>query len=170
MIVPLILALVAAQRLWELWFARRNTRRLLQRGGVEIGAGHYPLFVVLHTSWLIAIAIFTPWSTLPNAWGLLAYIVLQFGRAWIIWSLGPYWTTRIITVPGASLVRTGPYRFMRHPNYVVASLEIAVLPLMLGQVWIAVAWSVLNAMLIWRRILVENRALNARRDQTKIKG
>lgn len=163
MIVPLILALVAGQRLWELWLASRNTRRLLAAGAVEVGAGHYPLFVVLHASWLAAIAVFTPWTTVPGPMWFALYILLQFGRAWVISSLGPYWTTRIITVPGAPLVRTGPYRFVRHPNYVVASLEIAVLPLMFGQVWIAVVWSLLNGALVWYRIRVEDGALSERR-------
>jgi methyltransferase len=163
MIVPLILALVSGQRLWELWLADRNTRRLLAAGAVEVGAGHYPLFIALHAGWLAAIAVFTPWTTTPDPIGFAAYILLQFARAWVISSLGPYWTTRIITMPGAPLVRTGPYRFLRHPNYLVASLEIAVLPLMFGQVWIAAVWSLLNAALVWYRIRIEDRALSERR-------
>lgn len=161
--VPLILGLVAAQRLWELWLAGRNTRRLLADAAIEVGARHYPLFVLLHGSWLAALAVFTPWSTAPSPCWLALYVLLQFGRLWVIATLGRFWTTRIITVPDAPLVRRGPYRFVRHPNYVVASAEIAVLPLVFGMTWIAVAWSMANAVLVLWRIRVEDRALDARR-------
>ena len=158
-----VLTAVAAQRLWELWLADRNTKRLLADGAVEVGAAHYPLFVLLHASWLAAIAIVTPWTMVPNLWWLGLYAVLQLGRLWVISTLGRFWTTRIITLPAAPLVRRGPYRFIRHPNYVVASLEIAVLPLAFGQVWIALAWSVANTLLVAWRIRIEDRALNGRR-------
>ena len=158
-----VLIAVAAQRLWELWLANLNTRRLLAEGAVEIGARHYPLFVLLHASWLLALAMFTPSTTVPNVWLLALYGGLQFGRLWVIATLGRFWTTRIITLPSAPLVRRGPYRFVRHPNYVVASLEIAVLPLAFGQVWIALVWSLANALLVGWRIRVEDRALNERR-------
>lgn len=158
-----LLTAVAAQRLWELWLADRNTKRLLADGAVEVGAAHYPLFILLHASWLAAIAIVTPWTMVPNLWWLGLYLVLQLGRLWVISTLGRFWTTRIITLPAAPLVRSGPYRFVRHPNYVVASLEIAVLPLVFGQVWIALAWSVANALLVAWRIRIEDRALNERR-------
>lgn len=158
-----VLILVAAQRLWELWLANRNTKRLLADGAVEAGAAHYPLFVLLHATWLAAIALATSWTTVPNPWWLALYVVLQFGRLWVITTLGRFWTTRIITMPGAPLVTRGPYRFVRHPNYVVASLEILVLPLAFGQVWIALAWSVANALLVAWRIRIEDRALKDRR-------
>lgn len=163
MLVYLILALVVAQRLGELWLAGANTRRLLASGGIEIGRSHYPLFILLHASWLVAIVAMTPATTVPHPLWFGLYIALQFGRAWVIASLGPYWTTRIITMPGVPLVRRGPYRFVRHPNYWVASLELAVLPLMFDQVWIAVVWSVLNALLIAWRVRVEDGALAPRR-------
>jgi methyltransferase len=158
-----VLAAVAAQRLWELWLADRNTKRLLAEGAVEVGAAHYPLFILLHASWVAAIAIVTPWTMVPNLWWLGLYAVLQLGRLWVISTLGRFWTTRIITLPAAPLVRRGPYRFMRHPNYLVASLEIAVLPLAFGQVWIALVWSVANALLVGWRIRIEDRALRERR-------
>lgn len=158
-----VLGLVVAQRLGELWLADRNTKRLLAEGAVEVGASHYPLFIVLHGSWLAALAIFTPWTAVTNVWWLGLYVLLQFGRVWVIATLGRFWTTRIITLPGAPLVKRGPYRFVSHPNYVVASLEIAVLPLAFGQAWIALAWSVANALLVGYRIRVEDRALEARR-------
>ncbi|MGE0658964.1 MAG: isoprenylcysteine carboxylmethyltransferase family protein, partial [Reyranellaceae bacterium] len=88
---------------------------------------------------------------------------LQALRVWIVLSLGPYWTTRIVTVPGAPLVRRGPYRYLRHPNYVVVTGEIAVLPLIFGAWEIALVFSILNAALLWHRIRIENAALSTRR-------
>ncbi len=158
----IVLGLVVAQRLGELWLAGRNTKRLLAEGAVEVGAGHYPLFVILHTAWLSALAVFTPWTAVPDPWLLAVYVLLQFGRVWVIATLGRFWTTRIITLPGAPLVRRGPFRFARHPNYWVASLEIAILPLVFGQIWIAVVFSVLNAILVTYRIRVEETALAPR--------
>lgn len=158
-----LLALVAGQRLWELSLADRNTRRLLAGGAVEVGSAHYPLFILLHGSWLAAIAMVTPWTTVPRFSWLALYVVLQFGRLWVISTLGRFWTTRIITLSGAPLVRRGPYRFVRHPNYLVASLEIAVLPLAFGHIWIMLVWSAANALLVAWRIRVEDRALNERR-------
>ena len=158
-----ILALVALQRLIELVIARRNTERLLARGGREIGAGHYPLFIVLHASWLIAIALTTPPFRQP-IWGLVAvFAVLQALRVWVVTTLGPYWTTRVITLDDAPLVRRGPFRFVRHPNYWVVCAEIAVLPLAFGNWPVALIWSGLNAALLTHRIRLESGALEARR-------
>lgn len=159
---PLVLGLVAAQRLGELVLARQNTRRLKVAGAIEIGADHYPLFVLLHGSWLVALAVFTPWTTLPNPWLIALFVLLQLGRVWVIATLGRFWTTRIITLAGAPLVRRGPYRFVRHPNYWIASLELAVLPLAFGQIWIALVWSVANALLVRHRVRIEEGALSER--------
>jgi methyltransferase len=158
-----VVLLVAAQRLVELLVAQRNTRRLLQEGGREVGARHYPLFVLLHGGWLLAMFLFIP-ADAPLHLALLAvFVVLQLLRVWIVLSLGRYWTTRIITVPGAPLVRRGPYRFMRHPNYRVVFWEVAVLPLVFGAWQISAIFSVLNAVLLWHRIRIEDAALASRR-------
>lgn len=161
--LAIVLGFVVLQRLAELWLAGRNTRRLKARGAVEIGASHYPLFVILHTGWLVAIAALTPWTTTPNAGMLLIYLALQVARVWVIATLSPFWTTRIISLAGEPLVRKGPYRFIRHPNYWVASLEIAVLPLAFGQIGIAVVFSLLNLLLVAYRVRIENGALAGRR-------
>lgn len=159
----IVLVLVAAQRLGELAYAARNTRRLLARGAVEIGRAHYPLFILLHGGWLVAIAVLVPASAAP-VWPLLAlFVLLQAGRLWVVGTLGPYWTTRIITLPGAPLVARGPYRFVRHPNYLVVIGEIAVLPLAFGAWRLALVFSVLNAALLTWRIRIENGVLAARR-------
>jgi methyltransferase len=157
-----ILALVAVQRLAELGLAARNTRRLLARGAREVGRDHYPLFVLLHASWLIAIAATTPPRTEP-LWPLIGvFAVLQLLRVWIIATLGPYWTTRVITLDGAPIVRSGPYRLVRHPNYWVVVGEIAVLPLAFHDWAIAVVWSILNVLLLRHRLRVETAALAPR--------
>jgi methyltransferase len=157
------LGLVLLQRVLELAYARRNTVRLLRLGAVESDAEGYPLFVVLHASWLASLAAFVPGST-PPVWPLLGlFALLQLGRLWVISSLGRYWTTRIVTLPGAPLVRTGPFRHLRHPNYLLVIAEIAVLPLAFGAVAVATAFSTLNLVLIARRIRIEESVLAPRR-------
>jgi methyltransferase len=153
-----VLALVTAQRLGELVLANRNTRRLRAQGGVEHGAGHYPLIVILHAAWLGGLWLLA-WDRPANLVWLGVYIVLQGGRAWVLMSLGPRWTTRIIVVPGETLVRKGPYRFVSHPNYLVVAGEILVLPLVFGLWAYALAFTALNAAAMWIRIRAEAQAL-----------
>lgn len=159
----IVLALVAAQRVVELMYAQRNTDRLLRRGGMEAGASHYPLIVLLHACWLVSMAVLIAPSTPPNWWLLGLYGGLQLLRVWTVASLGPYWTTRVITVAGEPLVRRGPYRLLHHPNYVIVCAEIAVLPLAFGAVDIAIGFSILNAALLSWRIRIEERAIAGRR-------
>jgi methyltransferase len=157
-----LVALVALQRLFELLLSRRNQAFLRARGGFEVGAGHYPLIVAVHVGWLA-----TLWITVPSgaemSWPWVAlYLVLQCGRVWVMLALGPYWTARIIQLPNEPLVRRGPYRLCRHPNYVVVSGEIAVLPLVFGQWHTAAIFSLFNAAVLFWRIRVENAALSIR--------
>ncbi|MDF1719777.1 MAG: isoprenylcysteine carboxylmethyltransferase family protein [Minwuia sp.] len=159
----LVLAVLIVQRLAELVLANRNTKRLLAEGAEEHGRRHYPLFVLLHGGWIIALIVLTPADATINPALLVAFVLLQLGRIWVIATLGRYWTTRIINVPGAPLVRRGPFRFVRHPNYLVVIGEIAVVPLMIGLWEVAVVFSLLNlALLIWR-IRAEEQALSQRR-------
>ena len=158
-----VLLLVVAQRLAELVLAARNTQRLLARGGIEIGRRHYPLLVLLHGAWLAALLLLVPPDTPPDLPLLGVFLLLQAMRVWIIASLGRYWTTRVVTVPGEALVRRGPYRLLRHPNYAVVAGEIAVLPLAFGAWGIAALFSALNAVLLAWRIRVEEEALASRR-------
>ncbi|MEQ8505926.1 MAG: isoprenylcysteine carboxylmethyltransferase family protein [Rhodospirillales bacterium] len=157
-----VLVLVALSRLAELIHARRNTARLLDLGGIEHGRAHYPLIVALHVGWLISMAAFIPPETAPDWVWLSAFIALQAARVWVIVSLGPYWTTRVISVPDAPLIRRGPYRFLRHPNYLVVAGEIAVLPLAFGAWEIALVFSALNGLILTHRIRVEQAALAPR--------
>ena len=159
-----IIVLVILQRLGELVLANRNTRKLKARGGVEIGAEHYRFIVLLHMAWLMAVLWLLP-APLVIYWiWLIVFVVLQAARVWVIASLGPYWTTRIITVPGVPLVKRGPYRFVRHPNYLVVAGEILVLPLVFGEIWVAIFFSVANAAMLYMRIRQEETGLVTRRD------
>jgi methyltransferase len=154
-----LVLLVLLQRLAEVAWARRNERRLRAKGGIEVGAGHYPLFFLLHASWLAAIALLVP-ADAPVSWPLLVvFALLQVARLWVIASLGRFWTTRVITLPGAPLVHRGPYRWLRHPNYLIVAAEIAVLPLSFGAWEIALVFSLANALLLRHRIAVEQQAL-----------
>jgi methyltransferase len=156
----IVLALVTAQRIGELFLAEHNTRRLRAKGAIETGANHYILIVLLHGAWLLGLWVLA-WDRPVNLALLAIFVLLQAARVWVIATLGPRWTTRIITLPGAPLVTKGPYRFVSHPNYVVVALEIAVLPLAFGLVEYAVLFTLLNAAMMWVRIRSEGRALAA---------
>jgi methyltransferase len=157
-----MLAFVTLQRLGELVLARRNTAALLAAGAVERAPEHYPYMVALHAAWLAGLWMLAPGRPV-NLWLLAAYAVLQVLRVWVLASLGSRWTTRILILPGAPLVRQGPYRFLSHPNYLVVVGEIALLPLMFGLVWYAVLFSALNALVLTVRIRAENQALGLAR-------
>ena len=160
-----LLAFVTAERLAELAWAERNTRRLRAAGAYEVGSRHYPLIVALHAAWLAGLWMFA-WG-LPVQWPYVAFfLVLQGLRAWILATLGPRWTTRIIVVPGEVLVRRGPYRFLRHPNYAVVVGEIACLPLAFGLVRFAFVFSILNAAVLAIRMRAEDRALAEARQRS----
>jgi methyltransferase len=154
---------VALQRLLELRLSRRNERLLRARGAIERGRGHYPLMVALHALWLLSTLVegFLRGPGLPALWPIPAalFLLVQPLRYWSIRSLGGYWNTRILVVPDAKLVARGPYRYLRHPNYVVVAVEVATFPLIFGAWVTAVVFSTLNAALLFVRIREENRAL-----------
>lgn len=154
-----ILALVTLQRAGELVLSHYNTRRLMARGAVEVAPRHYPLMVAVHAGWLISLWVFGHDRPVKIA-ALLIYLMLQGLRIWVMRTLGPRWTTRIIVLPGESLVSAGPYRFLAHPNYAVVAGEIAVLPLVLGLPLAAILFTALNSAVLAIRIRAENRALD----------
>ncbi|HEY4987752.1 MAG TPA: isoprenylcysteine carboxylmethyltransferase family protein [Bradyrhizobium sp.] len=166
-VAVVILALVTAQRLGELVLARHNTSRLLAKGAIEIGPGHYPLVVALHAAWLIALWIWGRDQDV-NVLALIGFAVMQGLRLWVLATLGERWTTRIIVLPGAPLVTTGPYRYLSHPNYAVVVGEIALLPLALHLPWLALVFSILNAAVLFIRIRVEARALSVIGDRLAV--
>jgi methyltransferase len=153
-----VLGLVTAQRLGELMLAARNTRRLIARGGHEAGEGHYPFVVAVHAAWLGGLWLLA-WNRPVSLLWLGAFLILQALRVWVIASLGERWTTRIVIVPEAPLIRRGPYRWFAHPNYAVVAGEIAVLPLAFGLIAFAAAFSALNAAVLAVRLRAEARGL-----------
>ena len=156
----IILAAVTLQRAAELFLSRHNTRKLMARGAIEVAPGHYPLIVAVHAAWLISLWVFGRQQPVDLV-ALGGYFILQGFRVWILRTLGSRWTTRIIVLPGKSLVMAGPYRFLSHPNYAVVAGEIAVLPLALNLPLLAVVFTILNAAVLAIRIRAENRALAA---------
>lgn len=160
----LLVAAVAGERLVELVVARRNLIWSRAQGGVEVGFGHYPFMVALHTALLVGCVAevwlldrpFLPWL----GWPMLAILVAaQALRWWCIATLGPRWNTRVIVIPGAPRIKGGPYRFFSHPNYVAVVAEGIALPLV-HSAWItACVFTVLNAALLTARIRTENAAL-----------
>jgi methyltransferase len=154
----LLLTLVTAERLAELWLARRNTAALLAKGAFEVAPGHYPLIVLLHALWLSDLWLIGRAHPLSGNW-LVIFLALQVLRAWVLLTLRRRWTTRIIVLPGAPLVANGPYRLLSHPNYVVVICEIAVLPLCLGLPWYALVFSAANSVILAIRIRAENAGL-----------
>jgi len=159
------IGLIAVQRLWELEISKRNLRTLRLRGGAEAGAGHYPWMVALHTAFLISCVsevwlLDRPWRPLVGLVSMIVLITALGLRWWALRTLGDRWTTRIVVVPGEHLVTSGPYRWLRHPNYIAVVLEIAAVP-MIHCAWItAVVFSLANFVLLRVRIGAEEAALD----------
>jgi methyltransferase len=159
-LASIILALVTLQRLGELALSRHNTKKLLARGAIEVGANHYPLLVSVHAAWLIALWIWGRDQDV-NLAALALFIVLQGFRIWILATLGSRWTTRVIILPGEPLVASGLYKYFSHPNYAVVVAEVALLPLALHLPLMALIFTALNAAVLVIRIRTEARALFA---------
>lgn len=159
-----LLVLVALERVAELVVSQRNLRWARARGGVEVGQGHYPAMVLLHVGLLVGCLVEVRWAD-PQPRPFLSTVMLvlvvaaQALRWWCIATLGHRWNTRVVVVPGLPLVRTGPYRYLRHPNYVAVVVEGVALPLV-GLAWVtALVFTVLNAWLLRVRVAEEDRAL-----------
>lgn len=153
-----LIVLVALQRLGEMLHDRRNTRALLARGAHEAGARHYPLMVLLHAAWLLVMFVLTAPNPVPQWPWLFLFALCQVLRVWVLITLGPYWTTRVIVLDQAPPVASGPYRYFRHPNYLIVAFEIPALPLGLGMPLVALVFGLLNLALLAYRIRVENDA------------
>lgn len=160
----IILAILVVERIFELDRARRNAQRAFQHGAVEVGQAHYRVMVAFHTLFIASCAVeatFFPHS-LPRfvSWiALLAEIVAQALRYWAVATLGDRWNTRIIVSPDRAPATNGPYRFMRHPNYLAVVIEIAAVPLIGGAIFTAIAFSIGNALILAVRIPAEERAM-----------
>jgi methyltransferase len=172
--VAWVVPAVCGQRLFELWLSRRNRLRLLARGGKESRPDTYRAMVALHALFLASLA----WESHPwripldgrtvGCLGALAAVTAL--RYWTIASLGEYWNTRVIVVPGAQVVRRGPYRFLRHPNYLVIVLEFLLLPLLMRAPATLVLFSLANLAVLRQRIRIEEEALRSGTDYARRSG
>ncbi|TPK81085.1 hypothetical protein FJ936_28375 [Mesorhizobium sp. B2-4-13] len=153
-----LLGFVTLQRLAELFHARRNTARLLARGGHEVAPRHYIYIVALHATWLAGLCLLAPARPIEAVW-FAVFAMAQIARLWVLATLKTRWTTRIIVLPDAPLIATGPYRYLRHPNYVIVAIQIAALPLAFGLPAYAIGFSLLNMIVSGVRLKAENMAL-----------
>ncbi|WP_059170897.1 isoprenylcysteine carboxyl methyltransferase family protein [Bacillus sp. FJAT-27445] len=157
------LAFVIVQRVIELAIARKNEKRMKREGAFEFGQEHYPWMVLMHAAFFLSLIIeFWIFKKTPSPyWPILLtiFILTQMGRVWALASLGKYWNTKIIVLPGARVVKKGPYRFIRHPNYVIVTLELLVIPLLFDAYITAAVFAVLNAIMLSVRISAEEDAL-----------
>ncbi|MCU0230787.1 MAG: hypothetical protein MUC67_05350 [Acidobacteria bacterium] len=159
-----LVALVALQRLAELALSRAHVRRMKARGGREVAAAHYPFMVALHAAFLVAaplevLLLARPFVPLLALGAVALLLAAEALRVWTLSTLGDRWSTRVVVVPGEAAVTGGPFRFLRHPNYLVVALEIAALPLVHSAWLTAIVFSLLNALLMAVRIPAEERAL-----------
>lgn len=157
-----ILVFVIIQRFVELRIAKRNEKIMLEKGAYEVGASHYPFMILLHVGFFISLlmeVLFFKSILIPHFTLLVVFLLLQLLRVWCLVSLGAFWNTKIMILPGANVVKKGPYAYIRHPNYVVVCLEIAVLPLMFGAYVTAVTFTILNGIMLFVRIPIEEKAL-----------
>jgi len=159
----LVFLLVILQRLVELFIAKRNAEHMRSLGGYEVGADHYRYIVLLHVMFFVSLLSEVEVRGLaartPHLLPFAVFILAQGLRVWCLASLGKFWNTRIFVLPGSRPVVRGPYRFLRHPNYVVVGLELLALPLAFGATVTAVLFTVLNAMILRVRIRTEESAL-----------
>lgn len=154
----MFLTFIVCQRLGELFIAKKNTAALFEKGAVEHGAWHYPFMVTLHTFWILALLLAGHVQEVNNLW-LGVFVVLQFFRLWILTALGERWTTRIIVLD-EPLVLSGPFKYFKHPNYMLVVAEIFVAPMVLGLWQMAIIFSILNAAMLFVRIREEEKALS----------
>lgn len=161
----LFLLLLAAERLLELFVARRNERWIRSRGGVEVGIGLSRVIVLFHAAWFISFGLEAALRGgtlgIHSAWPFGALVLLQSMRYWCILSLGKFWNTKVLVLPGAAPVRRGPYRLMHHPNYLVVLIEIALYPALFGLWLTAILFGTANAWLLKKRIEGEDLALSS---------
>lgn len=155
----LVVAFLVAQRLGELVHSRRNHRALAAQGAIEVGREHYAAMVALHAGWLLALLVTIDPRAAVSLPLLAVFVLLQCARVWVLATLGSRWTTRVVVLPGATRIRSGPYRYVDHPNYVIVCGEMAVVPLMFGAPILAACATLLNLLVLRARLRVENAAL-----------
>ena len=167
-----VIGFVIVQRIVELFIARNNEVWMRSQGAYEVGASHYPFMVAIHIGFFISLIFeFVILDRSLSANFLLFLVIflgLQMMRVWVISSLGRFWNTKIIVLPGAHVVNKGPFRLLKHPNYVVVSCEIFIIPLMFGAYFTALVFTLLNLIILSIRIPIEEAALREVTDYTKV--
>lgn len=161
-IIKFLFLLIIFQRLFELVIAKSNEKWMKARGGIETGQGHYKWFVILHILFFISIiseVIFNDAEPQLSYPVLAILLFIQLFRVWCMQSLGRFWNTKIIVLPGVALIRKGPYKYMKHPNYFIVGLELFVIPLLFGAYITSIIFPVLHILLLMVRIPSENKLL-----------
>ncbi|QFF99764.1 isoprenylcysteine carboxyl methyltransferase [Psychrobacillus glaciei] len=163
MLFFIIIFLVIIQRITEVFIAKQNEKKMLAQGAYEVGASHYPYMVTLHVSFFICliaeVLVFNRGISPLFPLFFLIFLIVQALRIWCLRSLGSFWNTKIIILPGAHVVTKGPYLYLKHPNYVVVCIEIALLPLIFQAYITAICFTLLNLAMLSVRIPLEERAL-----------
>ena len=163
MLFASIISIVVVQRLIELFVAKRNEKWMRSQGAYEAGATHYPIMVTMHIAFFISciLEVVVLERVLSPIWAILLglFLLTQSARIWCLTSLGKFWNTKIIILPGADVVRKGPYKWVRHPNYLIVTIELLVLPLLFGAYFTAILYSLLNMWMLSVRIPAEEKAL-----------
>lgn len=163
MVFFLFVGFIIVQRLVELAIAKRNERWILDKGGIEYGQGHYPAMVLIHAAFFVVYIyeVVTLGKSLSDYWPalLILFLLTQGMRVWALTSLGKYWNTKIIILPGAVVVKKGPYKIIKHPNYLIVALELIIIPLMFNAFITLAVFMVLNVVILSIRIPAEEKAL-----------
>jgi methyltransferase len=160
----LLLSFIVLQRIIELYIAKGNEKWMIQQGAVEFGQRHYKYMVLLHVLFIIFLSAETLIINrgISPAWPvfLSLFCLAQAVRIWVITSLGKFWNTKILVLPDTNVIRKGPYRYLKHPNYLVVALELISVPLLFNSFFTALLFTVLNILMLKIRIPLEEKALN----------
>jgi len=161
--LKILFVFIIFQRLAEVFIAKKNEKKLKKRGAIEFGKEHYKYFIILHSTFFISIIIENTFLQV-NEYGFLSslfimFIILQLARVWVISTLGERWNTKIIVLPSEKLVKKGLYKYIKHPNYLIVTMELIIIPLLFHAYITAVIFSICNFMLLKVRIKEENKAL-----------
>ncbi|HLR23353.1 MAG TPA: isoprenylcysteine carboxylmethyltransferase family protein [Pseudogracilibacillus sp.] len=156
----IFIGIVIAERLVELKIAAKNESWMKQHGGFEVGKGHYKLFIIMHVAFFLSLMVELQYITVGFHISLfILFMLVQLCRVWCMLSLGRFWNTKIIVLPSVAVIKTGPYKYMKHPNYVIVFAELFLLPAMFGALWTASLFPLLHMSLLSVRIPLEDKAL-----------
>jgi methyltransferase len=168
MVFYLFLVFIILQRLAELTIAKKNEQWMKSKGAIEVGKEHYPFMVLLHSAFFLVMLLEVIWFSkeLSPLWPVLLtlFCLTQLLRVWSLTSLGKYWNTKIIVLPNTEIVKKGPYKFIRHPNYLIVVIEIILIPILFQAYWTAIIFSILNLWILSIRIPLEEKALLSETD------